>query len=105
MTLAKWAARHGCRPSHAKQLRYFLLEYKLYGENALNGVNHPAAIGTKSVHADAWLQSRAKIGEKIEETARAAGFDRVDFGVGLVPVLEKGRDTCIFVPLADDEDD
>lgn len=106
MTLEKWAAQHGCSIDHAHALRSTFVVYKQLGENALNGIMHRRTwTGAKSDHSRAWLYDRSLVGDQIEEIARAAGFDRVDFGVGLVPVLEKGNDTCIMIPLADNEDD
>lgn len=106
MTLEKWAKQYNLDLEVAEDLQSAFIQYKSLGENAVSGrIYYDKLPRSNAEHSARWLEDRAEVREYIESAARAAGFDRVDFGVGLVPVLEKGNDTCIMIPLADNEDD
>jgi hypothetical protein len=98
--LSKWASRYGITASDVKALRILTDKYARQQERSLNGEPHRSVAdkADRNANATAWEKESDATGERIRTLAKSLGFDRVDFGVGLYPALEKGAETCIMIP-------
>ena len=67
-------------------------------EHELNGDSHPQSANSrdKNKNAKVWKKGAGHLADQMTRLAQGWGFDRLDFGVGLYPTLEKGDDTTMF---------
>jgi hypothetical protein len=98
--LTKWGERYNLTLEQVLELKRLINKRVRERTHHCNGDPHPHVSdrNDKNACSEAWDQASNKTEDKLEELAKRLGFDDVDFGVGLYPVLEKDNDTCIMVP-------
>jgi hypothetical protein len=97
--LAKWGERYGLSLGEVKGLGILLRGYKRRMERACNGDPY-VGIDPQDREAcsKAWEKESEEVAIQLRSIVKRLGFDGIDFGVGLYPVLVKGDDSCIMVP-------
>lgn len=97
--LEGFAGRYAMSTETARKLKTLVRKYHRDAERCCKGDPHPRNPNPsdKSRNAELWDQEASGTARKIDAIA-IHFFDRVDYGVGLTPVFEKGSDTCIMIP-------
>lgn len=97
--LKSWADRYSIPIEAAGRLSRLIRMHARFQEHALNGDPHTSVNrADKNACAAAWDTEVEDIDVQITKIADEHGF-AVDYGVGLYPVLMRGQDTCIMVPV------
>ena len=105
LQLTRWGARYGLTLAQVKQLQELTEKRADQATHFCNGDPHPRVADKRDKDANSreWDKDCDETQEVLTALAKSFGFDDVDYGVGLVPVLEKGGDTCIMVPGSDED--